>query len=241
MYLADVKTLNQTHHVNRDKARFARLLRLTPQFQLLGPDCVQRADAEICIRNKFLEAYGAELQAFLPQLLSMKCGGRLSGVAGICQAGRQQLFLERYLSVPVEQALQEKLGTATHRNSIVEIGNLVATNNGASLAIFIVLATLLYQAGFSHMVFTATEKLRNKFEKLGFETAVLADADPVCLVGADADCWGSYYANKPQVVAGDLLMACKLIAGRPLFSCIELAFSAQIHSLSEQLKNHWIQ
>lgn len=261
MYLADTETLQHPPRLARDNARLARLLRLTPQFEILTRDNDLRTDAEICIHDRFLDAFGAELQTFLPILLSMKCANRLSGIAGISQADRQDLFLEQYLDAPVEQALALAMKevrvqsespspainhTATTdsnfaRNSIVEIGNLVAASNGASLAIFVVLAGVLSQAGFTHMVFTATEKLRSKFDRLGYETLFLADADPRRLASENLDSWGSYYANKPQVIAGQLSTAMSLIKSRPLFASIAMAFSGQIQTLAQQLERQRVE
>lgn len=251
MYLADTETLQQATQLTRDNARFARLLRLTPQFNILTRDNNLRPDAENCIRERFLDAFGAELQSFLPILLSMKCANRLSGIAGISLADQQELFLEQYLDAPVEQtlalAMQGMRGESESpsttltdsdfaRNSIVEIGNLVAASNGASLAIFIVLAGALSQAGYTHMVFTATEKLRSKFNHLGYDTLFLADADPGRLASENLDSWGNYYANKPQVIAGQLSTAMRLIESRPLFASIATAFSGQIHTIAKQLE-----
>lgn len=254
-YQSSDQSPRQTPRLTRDKVRFARFLRLAPQFQLLGREHPGRTAAESCIRDRFLDAFGAELDSFLPLLLAMNCGSRLSGVAGISQASRTTLFLEQYLDTPIEQAVAEGLArrdsaagsvtgragaagsTSVSRDSIVEIGNLVAASNGASLGIFIVLASALHQAGFTHLVFTATEKLRSKFNRLGFETTLLADADPTRLSSGDGVSWGSYYANKPQVVTGELHQAMTAIADSYLFTCLAAAFSSQIDALAAELSN----
>jgi hypothetical protein len=161
--------------------------------------------------------------------------GRLSGVAGICFAGNQQLFLEQYLETPIESELAAHSKLAINRDSIAEIGNLVAANNGASLAVFIVLACSLKQAGFTHMVFTATEGLREKFRRLGLSTCFIADADVNKLETGTERHWGTYYQTKPQVIAGELATANALINQRPLYNCIQTTFSKQIDALTEQL------
>jgi hypothetical protein len=235
MYLSDTESLAEVAPKTRDSARFARLLRLTPKFQLLDQSSEQRGLAEACIRDKFFAAYGAEVQEYLPLLLSMQCAGKISGVTGIAPAGQQRLFLEQYLEAPVEQALAPVLGAIPARNTIVEIGNLVASSNGASLAVFIVLGAALHRAGYRHLVFTATEKLRSKFQRLGLETTYLSPADPARLEAGGADNWGSYYDHQPQVVVCNLDQAMSRISARPIFTCIAAALTGQIRLIAAQL------
>ena len=221
-----------------ESARFSRLLRLVPSFQLLNPQSVNRGQAEIFIGEKFQEVYGAELHDFLPQLLTMQCAGKLSGVAGISPARGRALFLEQYLDKPVEQELAALTGKSVRREEIVEIGNLVAANNGASLALFIVLASLLQDAGFTTLVFTLTEQLRNKFHRLGFEPLFIADAEESELAPGTGSRWGSYYQQRPQVMAGNLQKAVSLIDRGQLYTCIRMALDGQIRDLGDQFSNH---
>lgn len=220
---------------DEDGHRFRRLLKLTPTFQLLRQQDESRKAAEHCVRVKFQSTYGAELDTFLPYMLTMHCAGQITGVAGINSAASGPLFLEQYLDEPLQSRIETLVGQAPKRSSIVEIGNLVSATNGGSLAIFIVLASALAACGYEHMVFTATRKLRNRFERLGFEFQYLADAELDCLPDTSAGSWGSYYDNEPQVVIGSALQAVKLIKSRTLFSCLSKTLAVEIDNIATQL------
>lgn len=235
MYLSSANTVNENQKTMEEAPRFSKLLRLAPQFDLLHPESSARANAEKVVSAGFERAFAAKLESFMPALLSMHCVGKLSGVAGVCLAGNQPLFLEQYLDAPIESVLQKQSIQAINRESIVEVGNLVAANNGASLAVFIVLASSLERAGFSHMVFTTTNCLTKKFSRLGFETSFLADASIDKLKPSQQSNWGTYYLTNPRVVAGDLTAANELINQRPLYSCIKTAFEGQIEAITELL------
>ncbi len=215
--------------------RFRRLLKLTPSFQLLCRQDDAREAAEHCVRDKFQSAYGADLDTFLPFMLTMHCAGRLTGVSGINPAASGPLFLEQYLAEPLESRIGKIIGHTPDRGSIVEIGNLVSASNGGSLAIFIVLASALAACGYDHMVFTATRKLRSRFTRLGFEFQHVADANLDCLIDSDAESWGSYYDNDPQVVLGSAVQAVQLIESRALFSCLRKTLSGEIDRIAVQL------
>jgi hypothetical protein len=235
MYAARTQVQYEIKQKTMDTARFSRLLRLTPQFELLSTDSIAKTQAQALINTGFRRAFTANLESFMPQLLTMHCVGKLSGVAGLCLAKQQSLFLEQYLAAPIESEIETISGLRTSRDGIVEVGNLVAANNGASLAVFIVLASSLQQAGFTHMVFTATESLREKFNRLGFGTQFLANADINMLKQTNQTNWGTYYDKSPQVVVGELSVANELIGQRSLYHCIQTTFSKQIESVTQQL------
>lgn len=236
MYLSSTEMQPARPRTDRDKAYFKRLLKLTPEFQLSNRSCDRRQVAQSYIRDRFKECYGANLREFLSYLVSMRCLGSLSGVAGLSLAAQQTLFLEQYLDSPIEKELERVLQVNVSRNSIVEVGNLVATTRGASLALFIVVATALSRAGFKYIVFTATSPLRITFEKLGFKTGFLKDAN-IDSVDSDSDNdWGSYYDSNPQVVVGRLEDALQVIANRNLFYCLQSVFSGEIDLLVRQLQ-----
>ena len=234
MYLTETTSTTLAQPVEENH-RFRRLLKLTPSFELLGREHAARETAESCVSDKFHSAFGAELESFLPYMLTMHCAGRLTGVSGINPASHGTLFLEQYLTDSLETHLEKAVGHPVDRNSVVEIGNLVSATNGGSLAVFIVLASALAACGCDHMVFTATRKLRSRFARLGFEFQHVADANPHCLPDSSAESWGSYYDNDPQVVVGSSAQAVELIKSRALFSCLAKTLSGEIDRVSAQL------
>lgn len=208
-----------------------------PRFALVDQVSAERAAVESYISAKFNQAYGASLRHYLPQLVTLRCAENLSGVAGIGLAGRlPALFLEQYLDAPVELELERVTGNRVARNSIAEVGNLVATTRGASRLVFIVLASLLARAGLDWMVFTATAPLQVSLRKLGFTLLPIQAANPERLPEASGREWGTYYQYAPQVVAGKLDGAMNLIAERHLYSAMQNLFQAQIAELAAQLQ-----
>ncbi|NQV69389.1 MAG: thermostable hemolysin [Pseudohongiella sp.] len=237
MHSSVVEKIDQSEQFMPMKSRITQLIRPVPAFDLVQRHSSLRPQVEAYIESKFKASYGATPSEYLPLLLTLRCVDQLSGAAGISIAAlEERLFLEQYLDLPVEQVLQQTLGSEVQRQGIVEIGNLVATTNGASRIIFIVLASVLYQAGFEWMVFTATKPLLAGFKKLGFENYSLGKAELARLSSDSAESWGSYYQNKPEVVAGRLSCAMDIIQSRKLFKCVQTLYKSRIDSLSAQIR-----
>lgn len=213
-----------------------RLLNPGPRFELSGPDDAERGRVEACVAEKFRSAWNARVTQFLPQLLSMHCLGSCTAVAGLRPAGAGPLFLERYLDEPAERALAAATGVTVPRRQLVEIGNLVANQRGASHLLFLILAAALHRAGYRWLVFTATRGLRNNLHKLGFPLLTLAVATPDRLEPEARSEWGDYYRSEPLVVAGNLDAAMALIAERPLLRRVTRLYRHQLTYLAEALR-----
>jgi hypothetical protein len=210
-------------------------VRQMPIFDLVDTSSFCRAQVEKYIENKFRTTYGATLTEYLPFLLTMRCGNQLRGAAGISLGtSGQSFFLELYVDLPIEQKLAQILGRSVDRKKLVEIGNLVATTSGTNKIVFIVLASMLHQAGFEWMTFTATKPLLASLEKLGFEYHLLGKADPSRLPSDCRETWGTYYQNEPQLVAGKLACALDIIEQRKSFFCIQALYKKRIAFLVDQ-------
>jgi hypothetical protein len=216
----------------RAARHLARLLNPAPVFSAHGPDAADRAAVERYIADRFAAAHGARLRDFMPVLLTMGCAGRISAAAGIRAAASQRLFLEQYLSAPVEAAIAVADGTPADRARIVEIGNLVATQGGASYLLFLVLAAILGQAGFEWVTFTATPQVRKALDALGLRVEVLCAADPARLTQSSAAEWGRYYASGPVVVAGKVADAMPVLHRRSLYAGVLSLYRATIAELA---------
>ena len=177
-----------------------KLLVPGPDFQLTTPIDKERGELEEFIATKFREYHNAHVSSFLPALLNIRCGDKYTAALGINPAKQEPLFLEQYLDQPAEQAVASVVKAPVSRLSIVEIGNLVSTINGASALLYLVLLATVYRAGYYWVMFTATPEVQRGIEKLGFKIAPLCDADPARL--AHPEQWGSYYDAKPQVMVG---------------------------------------
>jgi len=97
-------------------------------LQLHPPARPERRRAlEDFIRARFAEHYGARVRHFMPELLGLEAvDGELHGALGCRRAGEQPLFLERYLDLPIEDALAQRYRCAVDRADIVEVGNFAA-------------------------------------------------------------------------------------------------------------------
>lgn len=166
-----------------------------------------RAAVECYIHAVFARGYGAEINHYLPQLMSLRDGeGELLAALGMRCGNSGKLFLEIYLDEPVEQRLAAVAGVAVQRDSIVEIGNLASGRAGAARWLFLALAAYLHGRGAQWAIFTVAPFLKNTFLKLGFKLHVLARADKARL-GEEASDWGSYYDAAPEVMAVDVTQA----------------------------------
>ena len=164
-------------------------------------DSPRRAEIEAFIQATFARHYGARVTAFAPHLLAFEQEGSIVAAAGWRDAGKEPLFLERYLDFPIERLLSQLLDRTVPRERIVEVGNLASSKPGGGLEIILDLAPRLDRQGYEWVVFTATRELIGMFARLGLPLLVLNRADPSRL-GSEADAWGRYYETGPIVVAG---------------------------------------
>ena len=166
-------------------------------------DAGRRALEEF-IHATFKRAYGANIQHFLPRLMSLKDHrDDLIAAVGFHAAKNNSLFLEQYLDNPIENVISEKLGRHVQRHKIMEVGNLAVATAGGARGLIIALTSYLKGAGFDWVVFTAVPSLVNSFQKMGLEIIPLTEAKKERLING-RDQWGSYYDANPMVVAGDV-------------------------------------
>ena len=162
-----------------------------------------RARIEAFIEQAFARRHGACIKSFMPTLLALEgSGGRVCGVVGFRNAGAQPLFLERYLSQPVEAALRERTGLSIGRERIVEVGNLASLSCRAAFHLVAILPQVLIDRGNQWIVFTATSAVRGILEKFRAPMIELATASRDRVESPDE--WGRYYESDPRVMAGYL-------------------------------------
>ncbi|KRB85660.1 hypothetical protein ASE00_02435 [Sphingomonas sp. Root710] len=119
-------------------------------------------------------------------------------------AADERLFLETYLSEPVESAVSAAFGRDIPRAAIVEIGCLAATPTSAMLRLWSEAADRLSDSH-SIAVATLTLPLRKMFARVGLPFIELAMASPQSLHHEARDRWGRYYETQPVVCAGDIV------------------------------------
>ena len=175
------------------------------ELHLASPGSARRVALEQFIRQRFELQHGARIRHFMPCLFSLENqAGQLLGAVGVRSAGSGPLFLERYLDEPIQNAIGARLGhTEPGRDELVEVGNLAADSPGAARLLIVALTDLLVALGFRWVTFTGTPTLLNSFQRLGLTPIALGEADPARMGEELAD-WGSYYDNRPLVMAGDI-------------------------------------
>jgi hypothetical protein len=184
-----------------------------PRWAVHAPGDAQRAAVEDFIRKVFAQRYGADVRHFAPMLVSLRDGGEVVAAAGYRGAGGAPLFLERYLSAPVESLLASAAPERPARHGVVEVGHLAASRSGEGLRLIALLGAHLAARNLQWGVFTITAELRHLFIRLGVTPLALGTAQAAAL-GDDAAHWGSYYEHEPVVLAGHLGLALRHIAHR---------------------------
>jgi hypothetical protein len=173
-----------------------------PRFALHTSVSTERTAVETYIHQRFSQVHQAQVTHYLPNIISLRCGGEYTAAVGMAPASEGKLFAEQYLSAPIEQLIGETLGLQVERKQIIEIGNLVSTWKGSSLLLFIVIGEVMERLGYQYVIFTGTREVKTLLARLRYNPSVLAEANPSLLADGGAS-WGSYYKNKPQVMFGD--------------------------------------
>ncbi|MFA5628509.1 MAG: thermostable hemolysin [Thiohalomonadaceae bacterium] len=165
------------------------------------PGADDRAEVERFIRDIFHQAYGAKIKRFKPCLMSLRDqDNKLVAACGFRSAALEPLFLETYLDRPIEAILSEHVGFPVRRNDIVGVGNFSVIEPGMARYLITAINDHLHDTHNQWAVFTAVPVLRNAFTKMGLNPVLLSDAAKSRLPLEDQAEWGSYYAQKPQVM-----------------------------------------
>jgi hypothetical protein len=153
------------------------------------------------IRQRFAEVYGAHIAYFLPQLLTLRDDNQqIHAALGLNRAADRHLFLERYLELPIEEALSPYLDSKPRRHGIVEVGNLAVADRGASRSLIAALSAYLFAHKLQWAVFTIGPLLINSFRRLGIDLIDLGPANIDCLSLEEQADWGNYYEHGPRVM-----------------------------------------
>ncbi len=165
------------------------------------------------IHAHFAAVYGADIQRFLPVLMSLRADdGRLLGALGLRTAADGPLFLERYLDRPLEQALAAAIKAPVNRKELIEVGNLAVAAPGGGRWLITALTAYLHAAGQRWAVFTCGPRLRNAFFRLGIELTDLGRASIERLPEDEAVHWGDYYAQHPRLMAARVAQSHQVLA-----------------------------
>jgi hypothetical protein len=166
------------------------------------PSAEDRQELEDFVHGIFSQAYGADVKEFMPQLMSLRNDkGELMAVCGLRHAEDSSLFLERYLTQPVETMIAEKSGQSVRREDIVEIGNLAVAHSETTRSLLASISVYLHGTQTAWGVFTGIPTLRNALSKLNMLLLPLGVASLSHLPAHEHAAWGRYYDEKPHVMA----------------------------------------
>ncbi len=176
---------------------------LPTNVELSWPGDLHRAAVERFISSCFKRIYRAEISQYMPTLMSL-CDdyGNLLGVLGLRSAKESELFLEQYLDRPVEQILASKINMPVSRDGLIEVGNLATLSAGGGRWLITALTSYLFAARSKWVVFTIGPTLHNSFKRMGLELIDLGPAELEMLAPEERAAWGSYYEQRPRVMAG---------------------------------------
>jgi hypothetical protein len=157
---------------------------------------------EAFIAGEYAKHFGAELSDFMPTLISMHGpDGGLTAAVGYRAAVDGPLFLETYTKGSVEDIILRQTGCVVPRDEIVEVGSLACRGGKAAMDVVRALVPALIGDGFSWVVFTGADTIRNVFRRLHLKPVALCIANK-SLLGERRHQWGTYYDHNPIVMAG---------------------------------------
>lgn len=177
---------------------FSRMTSRPTVVSIVPAFAQDRESVEDFITDIYAKSYSARIGVHYPVLMSVRNdAGCILAALGFRYAAQEPLFLEQYLSAPIEHIL------ATPRDDITEIGNLASAGGGASLFLFAALSAYLHSKNQKYAVITSTDFLEKRFRDMGLKPRRLADANPDLLLRKNED-WGTYYDTHPRVLAGQI-------------------------------------
>lgn len=209
---------------------------LEQKFKAYHVQDENRSAAEKAVRRIFRKTYNADIKEFLPLLLTIENSSSIAAVIGLRNAGHCPLFVENYLTSPIEQLINNiAQKNKVNRADIVEIGNLVSDINGASYFLFVVLAFALQQAQIKWVAFTMTSVVEKLLNRLHMEPIVICQAQQSAVANS-ASSWGSYYHNAPKVSVGSVDDACALLIKDRRINQLRTHFQDDISSLARSIE-----
>lgn len=160
----------------------------------------ERWALENFIRDKYQKVHQASISSFSDTLFAGYADAEIQVAIGLQQLKTAHAFLEQYLDAPIENILSQLSAMPVSRTQIVEIGNLAAQDMSKAKLMVAFLVFYLSQNNVQWAVCTGTAAVRYVLQNMGLHFHVLEKANPEVL-GAAQQQWGSYYQQKPYVLA----------------------------------------
>ncbi len=186
------------------------------------------------IADIYQQTYQADIKVDYPYLFCLEDRDQgIQAAAGFRPAADVPLFLEQYLSSPVEEQV------LCDRTEIVEIGNLAGTGQGAATFLFAVMAAYFDYQNYTTAVATGSPFLERRFRQLGLQPRKLAPARQISLK-TTVENWGSYYRSEPYVMAGSISHGYQRLKSLFGLEFFEFPFETPSTPRSAKVKRHAI-
>lgn len=203
--VSDTTMLVNSSGLAKRRERHAQVLlcgELPVTSDIVTASMPQREELEQFVIAMFKKAHQAEIHQFMPTLLSLRDSHQqLRAVCGLRHAHHAPLFLERYLSQPVESVLSARVGQQVSRSDILEVGNLAVVEPACIRSLLASVSVYLHSTEANWAVFTGIKPLRNALLKLHMPLVELGEASIDCLAPEERAAWGKYYEQGPLVMA----------------------------------------
>lgn len=160
-----------------------------------------RAKAERLIRDVYEKEYGAKLDSFPRVLLAaIDVQGEILCAVGFrdCNDG---FFSECYLGLSIESELARIGGLLVTRERIFEFSTFASRRPTAIPKFLDDAIHFAETSGYEWGFFTLTRGLRQILDRFGLKLRFLGVAEATRI--DDANAWGRYYEEDPQVYAGN--------------------------------------
>src|ERR1700688_5299329 len=166
---------------------------------LLGNDDPARHAAEAFIKSIYTARYGARLGTFPSRIIALLDDRDEILCAAGLRFGDDGFFSERYLDIPIEDAVSAISARTVERSAIFEVTTLASRAPLVTAEFIAEIGSFGERAGFEWSFFTLTRRLQLLVRRLGIPLTYLGEADRRRM--ADSERWGTYYAFEPKVYA----------------------------------------
>ena len=205
--------------------------------RLSGIHSAQREKVEAYISNQFYKNHQAVVSNFLPFLLSAETTKNITSAIGFRLADSEQaLFLEQYMDAGADTVIGQLLNSHVARNKVAEIGNLTSSYPGSSQMLFVLIVSILHKLDIEWALFTATDQVQSMIAALSIECKEICEAR-VEQLSYSADCWGSYYSNKPKVIAGNIAEAYQTLTNHPVAGFMLQHYQSTIDQIIAEVRS----
>jgi len=201
-------------------------------IQLASVGSMHRNEIEAFIKQGFAKTYDAKISISTPYLLALS-NGNFKAALGI-RCGREDLFVEQYLSGRIEQQAVF-MNNKVKRENIVEFSHLFSNAKRFTIPLFMVTAVSLFCLNHKYLVFSGTEKVIKLLNNAGVPSTFIGNADHT-KIQPSTDNWGSYYSTNPKIMAVSLLEVMSVINKQPLYTKMFQSLDGQIAKISQQLR-----